>query len=209
MFNRSIFYISIFGFFLFFLISFCDKVIIESSSDFIETKTTCEVAIVLGTAKFLKNKNENLFYRKRIKKVVELYRLGKIKYIVVSGDNSRKDYDEPSLMKNDLINKGIPSSRVYCDYAGFSTIDSMLRMKLIFKQNKFVVVSQRFHVERAVYLARRNGLDAYGQCADNVPFTYAPYIGFREKLARVKALFEAVLGKVSFYEGTPVHIIKT
>ena len=209
MLKKIILYIFVFGFLLLFLISFCNKVIIESSSDFIEANNNCDVAIVLGTAKFLSNKRENLFYSKRIQKVVELYRLGKFKYIIVSGDNSLKNYDEPSLMRNDLIHMGVPDSSIYCDYAGFSTIDSMLRMRSIFKQNKFVVVSQRFHVERAIYLARRNGIEAYGECADNVPFTYAPYNHCREKLARVKAVFDALIGKVSFYEGTPVFIIKT
>jgi SanA protein len=209
MLKKIILYIFVFGFLLLFLISFCNKVIIESSSDFIEANNNCDVAIVLGTAKFLSNKRENLFYRKRIQKVVELYRLGKFKYIIVSGDNSFKNYDEPSLMRNDLIHMGVPDSSIYCDYAGFSTIDSMLRMRSIFKQNKFIVVSQRFHVERAIYLARRNGIEAYGECADNVPFTYAPYNHYREKLARVKAVFDALIGIGSFYEGTPVFVIKT
>ncbi len=209
MLKKTVLYIFIFGFFLLFLISFCNKVICESSSGFIESQNNCDVAIVLGTTKFLSNKNENFFYRKRIQKVVDLYRIGMVKYIIVSGDNSSKDYDEPTLMKNDLINKGIPDSRIYCDYAGFSTIDSMLRMKLIFKQNKFVVVSQRFHVERAIYIARRNGLEAYGECADNVSFSYAPYNKYREKLARVKAVLEVVLGIGPFYQGAPISIIKT
>ena len=194
---------------LLFLISFCNKIIYESSYKFINTKSNFDVAVVLGTAKFLKNKKENLFYRKRIQKAVELYMNGMIKYIVVSGDNSSKGYDEPTLMKNDLIKNGVPRSKIYCDYAGFSTVDSMLRMKLIFRESRFVVVSQRFHIERAVYIARRNGLDVYGKSADDVPLWYAPYNNYREKLARVKAVFEVITGRGPFFGGEPVLIKKT
>ncbi len=192
-----------------FFVSFSNKVIQESSSKFIDVNNKFDVAVLLGTAKFMKNKQMNLFYSNRIQKVVDLYRSGKIKYIVVSGDNSRQGYDEPTTMKNDLIKNGIPSSIIYCDYAGFSTIDSMLRMKLIFREHRFVVISQRFHIERAIYIARRNGLEAYGFCAKDVPGGYAALNGFREKLARLKALLEVIIGKGPYFKGKTISIIKT
>ena len=117
--------------------------------------------------------------------------------------------EAPTQMKADLISAGIPASRIYCDYAGFSTIDSMLRMKLIFKESRFFVVSQRFHVERAIYIARRNGMEAFGACASDVPDWYAPYNDYREKLARVKAVLEVLIGKGPYYEGKPVLIKRT
>lgn len=194
---------------LLFLVSFSNSLVINGSKNHIDTGTKCDVAVVLGTSKFTASKKENLFYANRIRKAVELYRLKKIKYIVVSGDNGNQKYDEPTQMKNDLIKAGIPSSRIYCDYAGFSTIDSMLRMKLIFQQSKFIVISQKFHVERAIYIARRHGLEVFGETASDVPSWYAPYNKYREKLARVKAVFEILVGTGPKFEGNPIKIRKT
>tara|TARA_B100000768_G_C11167179_1_gene327103 strand:- start:152 stop:781 length:630 start_codon:yes stop_codon:yes gene_type:complete len=189
-----------------FLVSFSTKLVLDASKMYINSQNKCDVAIVLGTSKFTLDKKENLFYANRIKKAVELYKCNKIKFIVVSGDNGKKDYDEPTQMKLDLIKAGVPSSHVYCDYAGFSTIDSMLRMKLIFKESKFIVISQKFHLERAIYIARKNGIEAFGEAAKDVPALYAPYHNYREKLARVKAVLEVLICKGPKFGGKPVLI---
>ncbi len=86
-----------------------------------------KVGLVLGASKFAPSGNINLFYKHRVNATVELYNAGKIEYVLVSGDNSRKDYDESSDFKNDLIEKGIPENRIFLDYAGFRTLDSIVR----------------------------------------------------------------------------------
>lgn len=149
---------------------------------------------------------ENLFYKYRIQKAFELYRKGQIKFIVVSGDNSRDGYDEPTQMKADLIKLGVPANKIFCDYAGFSTLDSMLRMKHVFKLKRFVVISQQFHVERALYIANRSGLKAVGAYAKDVPHWYAPSNKYREKLARVKAVIEILLETEPKFKGVPIQI---
>lgn len=189
-----------------FLSFYCDDLVKDSSKDFIVLKRKSNVGVVLGTAKYVWNKNENLFYKFRIQKAVELYKKGLVNFLVVSGDNGREEYDEPSQMKEDLIKAGVPENKIYCDYAGFSTIDSMLRMKMIFQQSEFIVISQKFHLERAIYIARRNGMEAFGIPAKDVPSWYAPYNGYREKLARVKAVFEVLVGKGPYFEGDPILI---
>ena len=195
--------ISVFGIFTIF---FCNKIVEENAKIYPLDFKNAEVALVLGTAKILGNGKVNLFYKYRIQKAVELYNSGKIKFFVVSGDNGSKDYDEPTLMKSDLIKAGIPATRIFCDYAGFSTIDSVLRMKLIFQQTTFYIISQKFHVDRALYIAQRNGLKAKGIFAKDVPDWYSPYLKYREKLARVKAVFEVLTGKTPYYAGKPIKI---
>lgn len=89
-----------------------------------------EWALLLGSIKYLKNGNENLYYKSRIETAAELYRLGKVKKIIASGDNSREDYNEPETMKCDLVALGVPESAIFADYAGFRTLDSVRRAKI-------------------------------------------------------------------------------
>ena len=165
-----------------------------------------EVGVVLGTSKYLSNGQINLYYKYRIDAAVELYKAGKIKYIVVSGDNSRKNYDEPTQMKSDLIANGVPENVIYLDYAGFRTWDSMVRMKEIFSQNKFTVISQHFHNERAVYLAHRYGLKVVGFNAKGVDKYYGFKTNLREKFARVKVFVDFFTNKQPKFLGEKVSI---
>lgn len=192
-----------------FAIEFCDDLVENASRKEMDFKGKKKVGVVLGTAKYVWGNTENLFYKYRIQKAVELYKKGRLEYLVVSGDNSTIQYDEPTQMKEDLIKAGVPANVIFCDFAGFSTIDSMLRMKLIFEQSSFMVISQSFHVKRAVYIAKRNGLNAVGVCAKDVPNWYAPYNKYREKLARVKAVLEVLIGKDPYYKGEPIEIKRT
>ena len=152
MLKKTIFSLMLILVFGVFTVFFCNKIIEENAKIYPLGFKNTEVALVLGTAKILENGKVNLFFKYRIQKAVELYDSGKIKFFVVSGDNGSKEYDEPRLMKNELIKAGIPATRIFCDYAGFSTIDSVLRMKLIFQQTTFYIISQKFHVDRALLL---------------------------------------------------------
>lgn len=166
-----------------------------------------EIGLLLGTAKYAYGL-ENRFYNHRIDAAVELYRAGKIQKILVSGDNSRKEYDEPTDIRNDLIAAGVKEEDVFLDYAGFSTLDSILRAKKVFRLRRFTIISQRFHCERALYIAGRNDLDAVGFAAKDVSGPVARKVYLREYLARVKAVLDTELLKRQprFLGEDPYHL---
>jgi len=149
-------------------------------TDKIENLPENKAGLLLGTSKYLKYGGENLFYKNRIDAAAKLYKAGKIQYIIASGDNRRKNYNEPKIMKNDLIKKGIPANRIYADYAGFRTFDSVIRSKEIFGQTKITIISQRFHNLRAVYIAKHYGIDAVAFNAKKVGGTIGIKTRFRE-----------------------------
>ena len=165
-----------------------------------------KVGLVLGTTKFLQNGQVNLYYQYRIDATIALYQAGKISYIVVSGDNSRKTYDEPTQMKADLVLGGIPEEVIFLDHAGFRTWDSVVRMKEIFSQDDFIIISQRFHNERAVYLAKRYGLNAVAFNAKDVSKYYGFKTNIREKLARIKVFVDLLTNKKPRFLGEKVEI---
>ncbi len=137
---------------------------------------------------------------------MELYHAGKIQNIVISGDNSQKDYNEPQDMMDALVAAGIPANRIYLDFAGFRTFDSVFRMNVIFGQSSFTIISQEFHNLRAIYIARALGLNASGYNAKDVD----AYNGFktqvREKFARVKVLLDIWVGKQPKFLGQKIVI---
>ena len=128
--------------------------------------------------------------------------------ILVSGDNSRRDYDEPTDMKEALVEAGLPEDRIHCDYAGFRTLDSVVRAKDVFLLDRFVVVSQEFHVERALYIAKELGIEAYGYPARDVGGKAGMKTKAREDLARVKAVLDMkLLNTQPKFRGEPVPIV--
>ena len=165
------------------------------------------VSLVLGCTKALRDGRENLFFNTRIRAAAELFKSGKARTLIVSGDNHREGYDEPTDMKEALIAAGVPGDRVVCDYAGFRTLDSVVRAKEIFGQSHITIVSQRFHNERAVYLARANGIDAIGFNAPDVRLESAVKTYVREAFARVKAVLDVrVLRTQPRFLGEPVKL---
>lgn len=167
-----------------------------------------KAALVLGASKYIRGGYPNPYFIYRIKAAKELYDAGKVSSFVLSGDNSLKSYNEPEDMKAALMELGIPDSVIYLDYAGFRTLDSVVRMKEIFGQNSFVVVSQGFHNERAVYLAQHFGLTAYGYNAKDVALGRVSYkTMLREKLARVKVFVDIMLKKQPRFLGEPIQIL--
>ena len=151
-----------------------------------------EFGLLLGTTRLVKGKYRNDYFYKRIRAAVNLYRAGKIRKIIVSGDNSRTDYNETGDMKRELVAEGIPPDDVLMDYAGFRTLDSVVRARNLYGASELTVISQMFHVERAVYLADRNGIDAIGFVAeDSVVKSARMRLAVRESLARVRAVIDA------------------
>jgi len=150
-------------------------------------------AVVLGCARTLRDGQANLYYQNRIRAAADLYARGKVRAIVVSGDNHVKGYDEPTDMKEDLVARGVPADRIVCDYAGFRTLDSVVRARKVFGLGNFLIVSQPFHVRRALFLARGFGCDAYGYAAADVSGRASLKTRVREQFAKVAALVDVVL----------------
>lgn len=150
----------------------------------------CEVGLLLGTNPYLKNGLPNKYFLYRIEAAVQLYQAKKIQYILVSGDNHRNDYNEPEEMKKALIKKGIPETSILMDYAGFRTLDSVVRAKTVFGKERFMIISQRFHNERALYLAQYNHIEAVGFNAQDVTAYYGLKTRVREYLARLKLFID-------------------
>jgi SanA protein len=159
----------------------------------INTVPVNEVGIILGTSKYVYRNLLNLYFRYRIEAAVALFKAGKIKKILVSGDNGSRYYDEPTDMKNALVAAGIPADVIFLDYAGFRTLDSMIRAKEIFGLDRFTVISQQFHNQRAVFTARHFSIAAVGYNARNVYGRYALKTNIREKFARAKTIIDLYL----------------
>jgi len=149
-----------------------------------------KVGLLLGTSKYLASGHVNLYYQNRLEAALELFNNNKIEYLLISGDNSRKDYNEPEMFKQDLMKKGIPEDKIYLDYAGFRTLDSVVRAKKIFGQHKITLISQQFHNERAIYICKNKGIDAIGFNAKDVSLRYGFKIKVREKFARLKMMID-------------------
>ena len=166
-----------------------------------------KIGLVLGCSKYLSNGRKNLYFQQRIDAAKELYFSDKVKFLLVSGDNSTKYYDEPTTMKKDLIALGVPGNKIYCDYAGLSTLDSVVRTKEVFKENQFIVISQGFHVRRAIYLGLAHDIDLIGYAPQGVSGLGSLKTELRECLARGKALLDVkFLNRQPKFLGDPVII---
>lgn len=165
-----------------------------------------KVGLLLGTAKTLRHGWENLYYKYRIEAAVALFKAGKIDYILVSGDNGSKEYDETSAMQADLIAMGIPKERIFMDYAGFRTLDSMLRLKKVFGEHAVTIISQPFHNQRAVFIANHKDISAVAYNAKDVSINSGFKTQLREKFARVKMLLDLAFGKNAKFYGEKVEI---
>lgn len=166
-----------------------------------------DVAILLGASKTLKNGHENLFFKYRIEAAAELYKAGKIKYIIVSGDNHKKQYDEATDMWNALIALGIPDSCITLDYAGFRTLDSMVRCLKVFGRKDATVISQEFHNQRAVFIGNYYDMNVVAFNAKDVPNQFSLKTRVREYFAKFKAVLDLyVLHKQPHFLGEKVEI---
>ncbi|AZQ62847.1 hypothetical protein EI427_11560 [Flammeovirga pectinis] len=164
---------------------------------------TCKTGLVLGTSRYLISGGTNPYFKYRIEAASDLIKNHNIEFIIVSGDNRTKAYNEPKVMRKALIEKGVSSKRIVMDYAGLRTLDSVIRTKKVFGQERFIIISQKFHVERAVYIARYHGIEAYGYIADDVPISKDYYTHLREVFARAKMFLDLYILKTS-----PKHLGK-
>ena len=142
----------------------------------------------------------------RLLEGIKLYKNGVSDKIIMSGDHGRKEYDEVNIMKNYAIEKGIPSENIFMDHAGFSTYESIYRAKDIFQAKKVVIVTQKYHLYRALYIANRLGLEAYGVGADPRQYVGATYREIREILARDKDFIKCIFKPEPTYLGDTIPV---
>lgn len=161
--------------------------------------------IVLGSLVF-SEKRVSKTVAFRCQKAIELYKSGKIKRILVSGDHGTKEYDEVNAMKNYLVKNGVPERDIFLDHAGFNTYDTMIRAKKVFEVEDAIIISQDFHLARAVYIANHAGIDAQAIAAADSPFLNKKYIENREILARIKSFAEVAINREPKYLGEIIPI---
>lgn len=164
-----------------------------------------QAAIVLGAYVFPDGRPSTMV-EDRLLAALELYQADKVDKILLSGDHGTTAYDEVNAMRRFLEEKGIPPEDIFMDHAGFDTYDSMYRARDVFQVRSAVVVTQGFHLPRAVWLARRMGLDAEGVVADRWVYDGARYYAAREILARVKAFAEWAVQRKPVFLGPVIPI---
>ena len=184
------------------LISFATTGMIYTNVDDVPAR---KYGLLLGTSPGAQN--SNLFFNTRIEAAKILYEKGKIEYIIVSGDNSTSSYNEPLYMKTELERRGVATDKIVMDYAGFRTLDSVLRAKEIFSlTDDITIISQPFHLERALFLAKFHKINAIGFGAADVSLKYGLQTYIREIGARWLAMYDAIRGTQATVLGEKVEI---
>lgn len=184
---------------LVFVISACNLWIVKSTEEKVFSDLALlpdhRVALVLGTSHRLVGGGPNPFFQERIDMAATLYRLGKIDHFILSGDNSTPYYNEPVEMKKALIKEGVPATAVTLDYAGLRTLDSVVRSKKIFGQEKIIIITQPFHSYRALFISRYYDMDAVAMVAVDPASEQTFKVTLREYLARTKAVLDLYVFK--------------
>jgi SanA protein len=165
-----------------------------------------DVALVLGAAPIGPEGGPNRYFERRLDAGAALWQARKVKYLLVSGDNRRADYDEPTAMRAGLIKRGVPADAIYRDFAGIRTLDSVERAKTIFGQTRLIVVSQRFHAVRAVFLARDEGIEAWGFEARDVDNPYSVWTLLRRYPSALRAYYDVWFDTPPRHGGKPIAI---
>ena len=153
------------------------------------------IALVLGTSYRSVGGGPNPFFQNRIEMAATLYSMGKIDHFILSGDNRTKYYNEPLEMKKALIKKGVPEKAITLDYAGLRTLDSVVRSKKIFGQNKITIITQPFHSYRALFISRYYDMDAVAMVAEDPELEQTFKVRVREYFARTKAVLDLYIFK--------------
>jgi len=165
------------------------------------------VALLLGTNPRNRRGGLNSYFTNRIKTAAELYHSGKVEYIIASGDNHTRLYDEPTAMRDSLVGRGVPADKIILDYAGFRTFDSVVRAKEVFGCDSLTIISQSDHNARALYIARNKGIEAVAVAA---PLRAGRFVRtrltLREWLARDKMMLDLWFGREPHFLGEKIEI---
>jgi vancomycin permeability regulator SanA len=168
-------------------------------------KLDADCILVLGAGVYGDDK-PSLMLRDRLDKGIELYDLAASDRLLMTGDHGRVNYDEVNVMKQYAINEGIPSQNIFMDHAGFSTYESMYRARDIFQAKKVVIVTQEYHLYRALYIAEKLGLEAWGVATDSREYGGQDYRDAREVLARVKDFFYTIIQPEPTFLGSAIPV---
>ena len=170
----------------------------------IEASEPYDCILVLGAG--VKEDAPSDVLRDRLDTAIELYKKGVAPKLIMSGDHGRVDYDEVNVMKSYAIDKGVPSEDIFMDHAGFSTYESMYRAREIFGAKRVVVVSQKYHLYRALYIGRSFGMDVCGVNADLREYNNEFSLEAREFAARFKDFFYCIFKPEPTYLGEPIAL---
>lgn len=203
---KSLLFFSLFNFFN---LNANEKNIETSIYNNVEKIPKKKAALLLGTAKYIKKGKKNYFYTYRIEAAIKLWKAKKIDAIIVSGDNGTKYYNETETMFKDLVKAGVPAKYITKDYAGFRTFDSIIRAKAIFDLDDYIIISQEFHLKRALYIAHKKGHKAIGFAARDIKGTSAAKkMEAREFLAGIKAFLDVnILNTKPKFYGKKIKVI--
>lgn len=190
----------------------CNVWVVSSTEDAVfesvESIESNTVGMVLGTSKKVAPNQPNLHFEHRLEAAAKLYHAGKVKHLLVSGDRDSEYYNEPRDMTIKLMELGVPSNAITADNAGYRTLDSVIRARRVFGLRRMTVISDDFHVARALFIAEREGIDAVALRSEPVELKLSFKARTREWLARVKAVLDLyILDTEPSLLGEPVEIL--
>ena len=185
--------------------------VINSTDDYIYADWALlpdnEIGLVLGTSNYTRDGRANPYFQGRVQAAAELYRIGKVRHLIVSGANPDSTYNEPRRMWQELVKLGVPPKAITMDFAGFRTLDSVARMQEVFGLSRGTVITQQFHAHRAVFIGRKMGMKLVGFAAPMADGTSPWRASWREVFARVKAVMDLFLLRTEpRFLGEPVNI---
>ena len=180
--------------------------IVKSTEKRIQSTFTEEYDCILVLGAGVRDGKPRPMLQDRLNYAIDLYRKGVAPKLLMSGDHGRKDYDEVNIMKEYAINMGVPSEDIFMDHAGFSTYESIYRARDIFKADKIIIVTQKYHLFRALYISERLGVEAHGYASDPQKYAGSTYREFREVLARNKDFVYCILKPKPTYLGEAIPV---
>lgn len=174
--------------------------------DSVEQLPENRVGLVLGTSPRIRDGRPNPYFSNRMEAAAKIYHQNKVQYLIVSGDNRTRYYNEPEYMQQALIELGVPASSIFQDHAGIRTFESVMRAREVFGQNDITIISQRFHNQRAVYIAKQKGMDAVAFNAADVHQEMNDRTRIREWFAKSRVFYDLFLKGESDYSSESVSI---
>ncbi len=209
-FGRVIIFLEIIVFVPIFLLVLSNQIIRISANahlfDQIEEIPYNKAGLVLGTSHRVRNGGPNPYFTNRMQAAARLYHQGKVSYLIVSGDNRTVYYNEPMQMKRALIELDVPESAIYLDYAGLRTLDSVVRSSKVFGQDSITIISQRFHNQRAVFIAKRLGMEVVALNAPDVAPDRSDKTRIREWFAKANVFWDIIIDRQPTHLGDEVHV---
>jgi len=179
---------------------------IYTESKLVPSDLKVDAVLVLGAKVYPKTGRLSDILKDRVDTAVEIYRNGNAEKFLLSGDHGQVDYDEVNVMKDYLLNLGIPEEDIFLDHAGFDTYDSVVRAKEVFEVKSVIISTQKFHLYRAIYISRKKGMQTYGVVADKQKYVDEIRNNLRESLARTKSFFDILLNASPKFLGETIPI---